>query len=380
MTNDFSTRRGKVLLTGASGHLGANLLRRLIAEGHVVRALLRQGSDNRALDGLSVERVFGDLRESAAVDSAMDGCSYVFHAAAKVSTAEGGDSDKQEIFASNVVGTQNLLRAAKRRNVRRVVVTGSLSGTGHDLVDPSRAVNEDQPFYPFERHMPYESSKMLVEHECLRAYAEGLDVVVATSCAILGPYDYKPSRMGRVLCDFAKGRLRAYIPGGFEFVTARDIVEGHMLAMQKGRAGQKYIFSSQFLTVDELMAIFENVTGKRKPRLRLPPALMGSLAEVNEQLRAHPLTARWLGRRPQRFTTGAVRILRMHRHADCSKAKSELGYQPTSVSEAVQKAYDDFVRRGLLDKPQGRKNDGDYSSAGPQRLRTENMATPAAQL
>src|SRR5207245_1946867 len=109
-------------------------------------------------------------------------------------------------------------------------------------------------------------SKVAAEHECLKAVADGLDVVVATSCAIVGPNDFKPSRMGRVLLDFARGRLRAYIPGGFEFVAARDIVEGHRLAMDKGRAGQRYIFSTSFQTVDELMAIFQRVPGRASPR------------------------------------------------------------------------------------------------------------------
>src|SRR5439155_26536688 len=116
--------------------------------------------------------------------------------------------------------------------------------------------------------------------ECLKAAADGLDVVIATSCAIVGPNDFKPSRMGRVLLDFAHGRLRAYIPGGFEFVAARDIVEGHRLAMDKGRTGQRYIFGSGYTTMDELMTCFEEVTGRPRPRWRLSPPVMAALAEV----------------------------------------------------------------------------------------------------
>src|SRR5262249_62160056 len=139
---------------------------------------------------------------------------------------------------------------------------------------PGRASDESDVVNPFERMLPYQRSKIAVEHECLRAVAHGLDVVIATSCAIVGPHDYKPSPMGRALLDFAHGRLRAYIPGGFEFVAARDIVEGHVLAMDKGRSGQRYIFGTEFLTVDELLSLFEAVTGRRRPRLRLPGALM----------------------------------------------------------------------------------------------------------
>jgi nucleoside-diphosphate-sugar epimerase len=169
--------------------------------------------------------------------------------------------------------------------------------------------------------------------------------VVATSCAILGPHDFKPSRMGRTLCDFANGRLWAYVPGGFEFVAARDMVQGHLLAMEKGRPGQKYIFSSQFLTVDELMAIFEEVTGRPRPRLRLPAPLMAGLARMADvALRPFPHL-------PRRFTPAAIRILRMHRRADISRAKSDLGFQPTCIVEAIHEAYDFFVQQGKIVRP-----------------------------
>lgn len=332
----------RVLVTGGSGHLGANLVRRLLDDGQTVRALVRRGSDNRALDGLDVEHASGDVRDLPAVRAAVRGCERVYHCAAKISTASRGE---REIYECNVTGTRHVLRAALEADVARVVVTGSFSAVGHD---PSRPSEESVPFSPFGPVLPYAWSKHLVEHECLRAAAEGLNVVIATSCAIIGPNDFKPSRLGRALVDFARGRLRAYIPGGFEFVAARDIVEGHVLAMEKGRPGQKYIFSTEFLTMDELMGIFEAVTGARRPRLRLPPVLMAGLARVVDGVvaRVRP------GAEP-RFTPGAVRLLRMQRRADCSKAKGELGYAPTSVAQAVREAYADFVRRGVIRSRRG---------------------------
>ena len=197
-----------VLVTGGSGHLGANLVRRLLDDGQAVRVLMRPESDNRGLDGLSVERAPGDLRDLPAVRAAVAGCTQVYHCAAKVSTARRGE---REIFACNVIGTRHVLQAARESGVSRVVVSGSFSAVGHD---PARPSDETVPFYPFGPVLPYSWSKMLVEHECLKAGAEGLDVVVAISCAIIGPNDFKPSRMGRTLVDFAGGRLRAYVPGG----------------------------------------------------------------------------------------------------------------------------------------------------------------------
>jgi nucleoside-diphosphate-sugar epimerase len=332
--------RGITLITGATGHLGANLVRRLLADGEQVRVMMRSGRDNGALDGLDVERVIADLRDNEAVSKAVRGCSHVYHCAALISTIDGNAAHKRELFDTNVRGTIHVLQAARQHSVDKVVVSGSLSATGYE---DDRSSREEMPFNPFERHLPYGFTKHLTEYECLKAHAEGLDVVVAVSCAIVGPHDYVPSRMGRVLIDYAHGSLRAYIPGGFEFVSGHDIAEGHVLAMRRGRSGQKYIISTAYASVDDLMALFGEVTGQPLPRLRLPPLLMAALAEITDKTwyRAFPNL-------PRRFTPAAVRLLQMRRRAAHDKAKLELGYQPTELSDAVREAYEDFVRRGLI--------------------------------
>ena len=334
---------GITLVTGATGHLGANLVRRLLAEGEQVRVMMHSERDNGALDGLDVERVFADLRNAEAVSAAVRGCARVYHCAALVSTIDGNVAHKRDLFDTNVHGTIHVLQAAKLHGIDKVVVSGSLSATGYE---PDRSSHEDMPFNPFQRHLPYGFTKHLTEHECLKAHANGLNVVVATSCAIIGPHDYIPSRMGRVLIDYANGHLRAYIPGGFEFVSSSDVAEGHILAMRHGRSGQKYIFSTAYASVDDLMALFREVTGRPLPKLRLSPLLMAALAEVADKtwFRVFP-------NRPRRFTPGAVRLLQMHRRADHDKAKQELGYQPTPLIQAVREAYEDFVRRGLIVLP-----------------------------
>ena len=344
---DPSLGEGKVLVTGAAGHLGANLVRRLLADGQEVRVLLRDNSDNAAADGLAVERYYGDLRNPAQTLAAVDGCRRIFHCAARLSTSYGNRAERREIFECNVLGTRHLLRAAQQHGVRRVVVTGSFSAVGYDTDNPSTPSTEDTPFFPFDRCLPYARSKVLAEHESLKAVADGLDVVIATSCAIVGPHDYKPSRMGQTLLDFARGKLHAYIPGGFEFVAAADIVEGHILSMERGRTGQKYTFSTQFLNLEDVLHIFQEVTRRRRPRLKLPAKLMAGAAEISD----------WFNRNlrpgaPQRLTPGAINILRMRRHADLSKARMELNYRPSSIRDAIERAYEDFVRRGLLPRQQ----------------------------
>lgn len=334
---------GPVLVTGAAGHLGANLVRRLLADGRPVRVLLRHGSNNAAMDELSVERIYGDLRDRASLDKAVAGVAGVYHAAANVSTVEANERLKREIYECNVLGTRNLLAAAKEAGVVRTVVTGSFSAVGYHLEDPSQPASEEVVVYPFDKKLPYARTKEMVEHECLKAVAEGQDVVIATSCAILGPNDYKPSRMGQTLIDFTHGRVPAYIPGGFEFVSADDLCEGHVLSMHRGRTGQKYVFSTQFLTMDDIMELFEEVSGRRRPSIKLPPALMAGFAEVSSRF-----LNTFFPNAKQRFTPGAVRILRQQRKADLTKARMELGYAPTSIRKAVHDAYADFARRGLV--------------------------------
>jgi nucleoside-diphosphate-sugar epimerase len=149
--------------------------------------------------------------------------------------------------------------------------------------------------------------------------------------------------MGRVIRDFANGKLRAYVPGGFEFVAARDIAEGHVLAMAKGRTGQKYIVSTEFCTTDRFVEICERVTGKKRPPLRLPHAVMLPIAHVTSFV-----LARLRPNDPQRFTPGALRILAQHRKADTTKARIELGLRPTSIEAAVREAYDFFGQEGQI--------------------------------
>ncbi len=324
-----------LLITGASGHVGANLLRELLARGERVRALVRASTSREPFAGLDVELVTGDLRDLEAMRRAMRGCSEAYHCAAKVTTVRG---DEQELFDINVVGTRHVLEAARLEKVRRVVVTSSLGAVGQPK---DRPCNEDDAFNPFEHHLPYEASKACVEHECLEAAARGVDVVMAISTAVLGPYDFGPSRMGRVIKDFANKKLNAFIPGGFEFVSAADLARGHVLAMEKGRAGRRYILSSSFLSVDELMDMLERITTVRKPSMRLPPTMMMGIAHVTTFVmqRVSP-------KAPLRFTPDAVRLLSMRRTADISRAKNELGYVPSSIEDAVRSAYDWFVQHG----------------------------------
>ncbi len=335
-----------VFVTGAAGHVGANLVRRLLDDGIRVRVLLRHEDNNEGLEGLDVERRFGDIRDLDATRRELEGCQGVYHVAAKISTIEGNRAHRREVFDCNVVGTRNVLQAAREVEAGRVVVTGSFSAVGYDLDNPSAPANETMQFYPMERTMPYERSKSLVEHECWRAAAKGQDVVVATCCAVVGPADFFPSRLGRALCDYSNRKLHAYVDGGFEFVAARDIVEGHLLCMRQGRSGEKYIFSSEYKTISEILDLFEEVSGVPRPCRRIPANVMLAFSEMTSFYlsRFHPSF-------PQRFTPGAIRLLRKRLHADVGKATRELGYQPTGIRAAVHEAYAFHYHRNAITNP-----------------------------
>jgi nucleoside-diphosphate-sugar epimerase len=332
---------GKTLVTGATGHLGANLVRRLLAGGEAVRALIQPGDRSPALDGLDVERITGDLRDPAAVAAAMRGADGVHHTGAIVSTVEGDAAHKRAIFETNVLGTRHVLQSAIEAGVRRVVVTGSFSAVGYDPANPSRPSTEDMPFDPFRSPTPYSTSKAAMEQQCWQAAARGLEVVVAVSCAIIGPNDFTPSRLGGVMCSF--GRIPFYIPGGFPFVAARDIAEGHVLAMNKGRSGERYVFASEYRTMDDIMAMFEEVTGKKRPPVRLSPAAMNVVAQL-----VNPFVTRFVPPERHRLTPAAVHILRLERRADITKARHELGFEPTDIATAVREAYAFFSERGMI--------------------------------
>lgn len=331
------------LVTGAAGHVGANLVHTLVARGERVRVLLRAGDNNEAVEGLEVERFYGDLRAPESLAPAIDGARRIYHVASMVSTIDGDADHKRTIYETNVVGTRNLLRLARESGVERTIVTGSFSAVGYDLDQTDRPADETMGFYPYHRAMPYERSKVLQEHEVLKACAEGQDALIVTSCAVIGGHDYLPSRMGQTLARFANGELNAYVPGGFEFVAARDIVAGHTLAMEKGRAGQKYIIATQFLTLDDIFDVWEELTGQRRPPLRLPTNVMLPIAEATSFF-----MTRFRPKAPQLLTPGAIRRLKLCRHADTSKAKTELGFTPTSVEEAFAEAYAFHWQRGAI--------------------------------
>lgn len=325
------------LVTGGTGHLGANLVRALLERGDSVRVLVRPQSKRAALAGLDVELVEGDLRDPRSLREAVRGANLLYHTAAMISTRAG---DRDALMETNVGGTRTLMAAALDEGVEKVVHTSSFGAVG---TRRDRASNEDDWLDPFEPVMDYERSKAHAEVVVLQAAARGLPVTIVNPSAIIGPYDFGPSLVGKTVVDFGLGKMRAYIPGGFDWVPVKDVVRGHIAAMERGRSGERYLLNGQVHSLDEIMDWLAEFTGKPRPRVRISPRLMQGVALVKD----------WVERKffpdvTPRFTYHAIRILTSGKRGDNQRARRELGYEPTPVREAFAEAVSWFQESGVL--------------------------------
>lgn len=326
------------LVTGATGHIGANLVRALLTGGARVRVLLQPGAGDAAVAGLDVERADGDLRDAAALAAALDGCDRLYHLAALIKLR---NRDRREIFEVNVLGTRNVLAAARRAGVRRAVHCSSFGAVGFN---PAGASDEECLLDPFTCPLDYELCKALAELEALRACVAGLEVVIVNPSATIGPFDFGPSSFGRTVLRLVRGELRAYVPGRFDFVPVEDVVAGHLLAMQRGRPGERYLLTGRATTLDEVIGWVGAMTGVRRPPLRLPYRLVRPALVAKDWLES-----RLAPRRDPVFTAQTAHILTLGKRGDNAKARRELGLQPTSVEQALWRALAWYRDRGWFD-------------------------------
>ena len=328
-----------VFVTGATGHIGANLVRSLLERGEAVRALVRTPGD-RALVGVGpgLEEVRGDLRDVTSLRHAMAGCDRVYHLAALVSLRPGA---RREMFEVNVQGTKHVMDACLAEGVARVVHCSTFGAVGPS--GDGSPSDETCAVDAFAAPLDYDLSKVLAELEVHRACANGLDAVIVNPSGVVGPWDWKPSSVGQTVIDFARRRIPAYVAGAFELVAMRDVVDGLQLAMERGRSGQRYILSGERLTVDALLDELARITAAPRPRVRLSPRVMLPVAHVSSLV-----MRRFFPRTPPRFTPGIIKLLQDGRRATTQKAQRELGYRPTSVLAALREQYDWFRARDII--------------------------------
>lgn len=330
----------KALVTGGTGFVGSHVVRALLEDRVAVRALVRPGSDRRALVGLAVEVVTGDLTDPPSLAAALAGIEVLYHVAADYRLWA---PDPAVLYRVNVEGTRALLRAAEAAGVSRVVYTSSVGALG--LPPDGRPGTEETPVRLEDMVGDYKRSKFLAEREARAAAGRGLPVVIVNPSAPVGPWDWKPTPTGRMLVDYLRGRMLAYLETGLNVVHVRDVARGHLLAAARGRAGERYILGHAEGNL-ALRAIFERLapyTGVPAPRVRLPYGAAMALATGSEAV------ARVTGREPLVART-AVRMAAKRMYFDPSRAVQELGLPQTPVDVALRDAVDWFWSNGYASR------------------------------
>ncbi len=324
------------VVTGATGHVGNVLVRELMRQGREVRAVVHPTETTEAIDGLNSEVVRADVREPGSLARAFAGADLVYHLAGIITIAGGQARLLEDV---NVGGARNVARACLEAGVPRLVYTSSV----HALEVPPTGVPfcETKEFLPEALDGDYARSKARASIEIRKGVEQGLDAVMVFPSGIIGPYDFRLSEMGHLFTDFARGRLGAYVDGAYDFVDVRDVAAGLMLAAERGRRGEGYILSGERISVAELLALLERVTGVRSKARRLPMWLARFAAQFT------PIYYRLRQAKP-RFTSYSLRVLTSNCLMSSAKAVRELGYRPRPLSETVRNTIEWFVATGRL--------------------------------
>jgi dihydroflavonol-4-reductase len=323
-----------IAITGASGHVGGNLVRELLRRGERVRIMVHR--DTAAVDGLAADTVRGDLLNVRSLVDLVQGADMVFHLAASISIDGGQDGRVRTI---NVEGTRNVVEACVKSKVKRLVHFSSIHAICQYPRD--RTIDETWPAAGEGRCHDYDLTKAEGEKIVMQGVEQGLDAVVVNPTGIIGPHDYKPSPMGQVLLNLFRRRFPALVEGGFNWVDVRDVVQGAILAAEKGRRGERYLLPGHYKTLRELGRIMEKATGVRPPRFVSPLwlALLGApfMTAFNKLVGGRPL-----------YTTESIRTLEWNPNISSAKAETELGYRRRPIEETVADTFQWFKEAGRI--------------------------------
>jgi len=328
---------GPTLITGATGFVGSAVARVLAARGHALRLLVRRGGDRRNIEGLPAELVEGDLADPASLVHAVAGCRFVAHVAADYRIWV---PDPAAMRQANVEGTRALMRAALAAGVERVVYCSSVATLG--LTGNATPADERTPVARAAIIGSYKLSKFDAERVVLDlVVSEGLPAVIVNPAAPVGPRDIKPTPTGRMILDAAAGRMPAYVDTGMNIVHVDDVAEGHALALERGTIGERYILGGENLTMAQLLALVDDVTGRPQRRMRLPVGLLWPVALVAEAV------SRLTGSEP-RVARDHLRMARKIMFFSSAKAEAELGYRARPARRAIADAIAWFRDNGRL--------------------------------
>lgn len=319
----------KAFVTGGTGFVGANLVRLLLKQGYEVKALARSNARLDNLNGLEIELISGDLNDPDLARS-MQGCDCLFHVAAHYSLWQ---RDRDLLYQSNVLGTRNVLAAAKAAGIERSVYTSSVAAIG---IDPSGQPTTEQYQSPVEKLIGhYKQSKYWAEQEAVKAAQSGQDIVIVNPSTPIGAHDIKPTPTGDIVLRFLERRMPTYVETGLNFVHVQDVAWGHLLALQKGKTGERYILGNQNLSLKQLLDELSQITGLSAPARSIPVWIPLSVAWIDETI----LTK--FGKKPS-IPVDGVRMSTQPMYYDASKAIRELGLPQTPIHIALKDAVDWF--------------------------------------
>lgn len=325
----------RAFVTGATGFLGAHVARALAEQGADLRLLVRQTSDLRNIEGLKADRVTGDLRSAPSLEKAVSGCDVIFHVAADYRLWV---KDPEQMYRSNVEGTRALLEAARKNAVQRVVYTSSVATMG--FTTNGRVADEDSPVDLADMIGHYKRSKYMAEQVAMEASRGGQEVVIVNPSTPVGEMDIKPTPTGRIVVDFLKKKFPAYVDTGLNLVDATECARGHILALEKGRRGERYILGGENLTLKQILDRLAAITGLPSPKIKVPYVMALATGVVDELV-----TGRLRGKEP-RATIDAVRMGRKKMFVSSAKAERELGWSIVPVDGALRRAAAWFRAKG----------------------------------
>jgi dihydroflavonol-4-reductase len=322
------------LVTGGNGFVGCHVVRALLARGDDVRVLARENADLSALIGLPVEIVRGDLRYFDSIERAVNGCNEVYHVGADYRLWL---TDPAPMYATNVDGTEHVIRAATGAGVSRIVYTSTVGALG---IPHGGVGREDTPSSLATMPGHYKRSKYMAEQAALEAARAGAPVVIVNPSTPIGALDFKPTPTGRIIVDFLNRRMPAYVETGLNIVDVEDVARGHLLAAERGRIGEKYILGGENLTLKEFLGRLAAISGMPAPKMRIPYAVAFGYALGAEAF------ARTVTRRAPGASLTEVRMARKRMFFDSSKARAELRYSPGPIDVAIAAAIEFFRSRG----------------------------------
>ena len=323
----------QAFVTGGTGFIGANLIRLLLQQNYQVKALVRANSNLANLKSLEIKIIQGDLNQTDLAQQ-MKGCQVLFHVAAQYSLWQ---ADQKSLYLNNVLGTRNILNCARQAGIERTVYTSSVAAIG---VRSDESPADETYQSPVEQLIgDYKKSKYYAEQEAVTAIQQGQDIVIVNPTTPIGAFDLKPTPTGEIMVRFLQGKMPFYVDTGLNLIDVEDVAWGHLLALEKGQTGDRYILGHQNLTLAQLLAKLEQITGLPAPKKTIPYWIPYSVAWLEENILAK------LGKQPTIAVDG-VRMSQQKMFYDASKAVTELGLPQSNIDLALNRAIQYFQTQG----------------------------------